>query len=130
MKHNVLLTIASLLSILLTTFHLTDDIVRGMSPGGVVNLAVVLVLVVWLYGTLVLAERRSGHVIILVASFLASGLPVVHMMGKEGVAGGAIAKSSGAFFFAWTLLALGVTATFSVILSARGLRSLQRGQPR
>jgi hypothetical protein len=130
MKHNVMLTIASLLSILLTTFHLTDDIVRGMSSGGVVNLAVVLVLVVWLYGTLVLAERRSGHVIILVASLLGSGLPVVHMMGQGGVAGGAIAKSSGAFFFAWTLLALGVTAIFSVILSARGLRNLQRGQPR
>jgi len=25
----------------------------------------VLILVVWLYGTLVLAERRSGHVILL-----------------------------------------------------------------
>jgi hypothetical protein len=33
----------------------------------------------------------------------------------------AIAKSSGAFFFIWTLLALGVTALFSVILSMRGL---------
>jgi hypothetical protein len=50
----------------------------------------VRILVVWLYGTLVLAERRSGHV----------------------------------------LLLLGVTATFSVILSARGLWSLQRGQSR
>ena len=38
--------------------------------------------------------------------------------------GGAIAKSSGAFFFIWTLLALGVTALFSVILSARALLSL------
>jgi hypothetical protein len=33
MKHNVMLTIASLLSILFMTFHLTDDIVRGMEPG-------------------------------------------------------------------------------------------------
>ena len=130
MKRNVMLTIASLLSILFTTFHLTDDIVRGMSPGGVSNLAVVLVLVVWLYGTLVLAERRSGYVIILVASLLGSGLPVVHMIGKGGVVGGAIAKSSGAFFFAWTLIALGVTAIFSVILSARGLWSLQWGKSR
>jgi hypothetical protein len=62
MKENAFLTIASLLSILFTTFHLTDDIVRGMSPGGLVNLAVVLVLVVWLYATLVLAERRSVRV--------------------------------------------------------------------
>jgi uncharacterized membrane protein YGL010W len=34
------------------------------------------------------------------------------------------------FFFVWTLLALGVTAVFSVILSARGLWSLRRGQQR
>jgi hypothetical protein len=40
---------------------------------------------------------------------------------KGGAIGGAIAKSSGAFFFVWTLLALGVSSLFSVILSARGL---------
>ena len=40
---------------------------------------------------------------------------------KGAGVGGAIAKSSGAFFFIWTLLALGVTALFSVILSVRGL---------
>jgi hypothetical protein len=34
MKHTSTLTITSLLSILFTTFHLTHDIVRGMSPGG------------------------------------------------------------------------------------------------
>jgi len=128
MKHQVALTITSLLSILFTTFHLTDDIVYGMSPGGLQNLPVVLVLVVWLYATLVLVERRSGCVIILVLSLLASGLPVIHMTGSAGVTAGI--KSGGAFFFAWTLLALGVTAIFSVILSARGLRSLLRGQPR
>ena len=53
-------------------------------------------------------------------------VPVIHMKGK-GV--GEIAKSSGGFFFVWTLLALGTTATFSLILSARGLWSLRRGQP-
>ena len=88
MKHTVTLTITSVLTILCTTFHLTDDIVRGMSPGGLSNLPVVLVLVVWLYGTLVLAERRSGYVIILVASLLASGLPIVHMTNKGGAVGG------------------------------------------
>ena len=57
MKQNVILTITSLLSVLFMTFHLTDDIVRGMEPGNVPNLAGVLILVVWLYGALVLAER-------------------------------------------------------------------------
>ncbi|HEY2293226.1 MAG TPA: hypothetical protein VGM86_21205 [Thermoanaerobaculia bacterium] len=127
MKHNVILTITSLLSILLLTFHLTDDIVHGMEPGGLSNYTGVLILVVWLYGTLVLAERRSGYVILLLGSLLGAVVPIVHMRGK-GV--GEIAKSSGGFFFVWTLLALGVTALFSLILSVRGLWSLRRGQPR
>ena len=62
MKHNVMLTITSLLSILFMTFHLTDDIIRGMASGGVSNLFGVLILVVWLYGTLVLhvSVRQQG----------------------------------------------------------------------
>jgi hypothetical protein len=119
MKQNVALTIASLLSILVMTFHLTDDVVRGMEPGTIANLIVLPILVVQLYGTLVLLGKRSGYVIILLGSLLLLVVPVVHMKGA-GV-GGAIAKSDGAFFFIWTLLALGVTALFSVILAARGL---------
>ena len=60
MKHNTMLTIASLLSILFCTFHLTDDIIRGWLPGTAINLTAVPICVVWLYGTLVLAERRFG----------------------------------------------------------------------
>ena len=121
MKQNVMLTIASLLSILFTTFHLTDDIVRGMEPGTLSNLIVLPILVVWLYGTLVWAGKRSGYIIILLGSLLGLVVPVIHMMGKGVGVGGNIAKSSGAFFFVWTLIALGVTALYSVILSARGL---------
>ena len=121
MKHNITLTIASVLSILLITFHLTDDIVRGMEPGKLLDLIAVPILVAWLYGTLVLAEKRSGNVIILIGSLLGLVVPVVHMMGKGVGVSGNIAKSSGAFFFIWTLIALGVTALFSVILSARAL---------
>ena len=131
MKHSVMLTIASLLSVLFLTLHLTDDIVRGMEPGGLSNLiGGVLISVVWLYGTLVLAGRRSGYVIILLGSLLGLAVPYIHMRGKGvGVASG-IANSSGGFFFVWTLIALGVTALFSVILSVRGLWSLRRGQSR
>ncbi|PYU67593.1 MAG: hypothetical protein DMG49_18250 [Acidobacteria bacterium] len=67
------------------------------------------ILVVWLYGTLVLAERRSGYIIMLVGSLLASGMPVIHVMGAGGVFRGQIAKSSPAFLFVWTLHALGVS---------------------
>jgi hypothetical protein len=130
MRHNVILTIASLLSILFLTFHLADDIVRGMEKGGISNLTAVPIFVVWLYGTLALGEQRSGYVIILLGSLLGLGVPVIHMMGKGVGVDGPIARSSGAFFFVWTLIALGVTALFSVILSARGLWSLRRGQAR
>jgi hypothetical protein len=119
MKQNVVLTIASLLSILFITLHTADDIVRGMEPGTLFDLILLPILAVWLYGTLVLAGKRSGYVIILLASLLGLLVPVIHMKGA-GV-GGAIAKSSGAFFFIWMLLALGVTALFSVMLSVRGL---------
>ena len=131
MKLSVMLTIASLLSVLLFTFHLTDDIVRGFEPGGLANLiGGSLISVVWLYGTLVLAGRRSGYIILLIGSLLGLGIPIIHMWGKGvGVASG-IANSSGGFFFVWTLIALGVTALFSVILSAQGLWSLRRGQSR
>ena len=130
MRHNLMLTIASLLSVLLFSFHLADDIVRGFEKGGVSNLTAVPIFVVWLYGTLVLAGRRSGYVIILLGSLLSLAVPILHMKGKGvGVASG-IANSSGGFFFVWTLIALGVTALFSVILSARGLWGLRRGQPR
>jgi hypothetical protein len=128
MKHNTMLTIASLLSILLVTFHLADDIVRGMEKGGVSTLVAVPILVVWLYGTLVLAERRLGYLIILLGSLLGSVVPVIHMMGKGVGVDSNIANSSGAFFFVWTLFALGVTALFSVILSVRGLWSPQWGR--
>jgi hypothetical protein len=119
MKPNHTLVIASLLSILLMTFHLTDDIVRGMEPGTLFDLIPVPILAIWLFGTLVLPERTAGRVIILLGSLLGLVIPVVHMKGA-GV-GGAIAKSPGSFFFIWTLYALSVTSFFSVILAARAL---------
>jgi hypothetical protein len=66
----------------------------------------------------------------LVGSLFALGMPVIHVMGAGGVFRGAIAQSSGAFLFVWTLHALGVTGMFSFIRSVGGLRSLQRSKPR
>jgi hypothetical protein len=130
MKPSAMLAVASLLSILLNTLHLADDVIRGMEKGGVSTLVAVPIFVVWLYGTLVLAERRLGYVIILLGSLLGLAVPILHMMGKGVGVGSNIANSSGAFFFVWTLLAIGVTALFSVILSVRCLWSPQWGQSR
>src|ERR1041385_7618427 len=129
MKDKAILSITSLLSILFFAFHWADDIVRGMSPRGLSGLGGVLILVVWLYGTLVLGERRLGYVIMLLGSIGGLGVLVIHMRGA-GLVGGRIANSSGVFFWVWTLIALGVTSTISIILSARGLWGLLRGQSR
>ena len=127
MKHSVILTIASLLSILFFMFHLADDIVFGFEPGGISNLvALVLIAVVWLYGALVLAERRSGYIIMLIMSLLSLVVPIVHMKGKGVGEASSLANTSGHFFFVWTLLAIGVLGLFSVILAARELWSLRK----
>ena len=125
MKHNVTLTITSLLLILFLTFHLADDIRRGYEPGGLSNLVGgVLITVVLLYGTLVLAERRSGYIIMLLGSLLAMFVPYIHMKGKGVGLASRMAYTSGHFFFVWTLIAIGALGLFCAILSARGLWSL------
>jgi hypothetical protein len=130
MKQSVLLTLTSVLTLLFLTLHLADDIVRGFEKGGPSNLLAVPIAVIWLYGTLVLAERRSGYVIVLLASLLGAYVPVIHFKAAGGVVGRGIATSSGALFWVWTLLALGVCAVFSLILSAHGLWKLQWGRSR
>jgi hypothetical protein len=124
MKQSAMLTTASLLTILFMTLHLAGDIVFRMAPAGLVNLFAVLVFVVQLYGTLVLGGRRAGYIIIFLGSVFGLLIPVIHMKGTRGVIGGDIGNSGQAFLFVWTILALGVTSTFSVILSASALLSL------
>jgi hypothetical protein len=128
-KQSTLLTVTSLLSILFLTIHLTSDF---LYDEGELSLQLVLIaaliLTVLLWGTLVLAERRTGHVIMLLGSLLALAMPVMHLMRARGVAS-TLARPD-AFFFIWVLLALGVTGLFCALLSVRGLVSLHRGRPR
>jgi hypothetical protein len=120
MKRSVLLTILSLTAILLTTFHISDDIVRGFEPGGFKNLIGIAMFGLWLYGALVLAGRRSGYVIMLLGSLLGSVMPVAHMMGA-GMVGGRVEGSSGIHFWVWTMLTLGVVSLTAAILAARSI---------
>lgn len=122
-NNNGVLKITSLLSLLLLTLHVTDDIVRGISKAESSNTALV-VLVVLLYGTLVLAERQWGHVIMFIVGLFAVVVPVLHMRGAHYPE---IAASTGGFFFVWTLWALGALGGVTMILSVRGLWSLRRG---
>ena len=120
-KLDRVLVITSLLTLLLATLHLADDIVRGFEKGGRANLMAVPICVVWLYATIMLAGRRSGYIILLLGSLLGMFVPWVHMGGRGVGMGSRIAGTHGGFFFVWMLIAIGVTSLFSAILCVQGL---------
>jgi len=121
-KRNIL-TIASLLSIVLLPFHIGGDIVLGFDQGGPgLVFIVVPILLVIACGTFLLAERRSGHVIMLLGGLVALAMPIIH---RNNGFTAAVGKSPGGLFFIWTLIALGVTGGLTVILSVLGLWNLR-----
>jgi hypothetical protein len=113
MKDDVVLTVASLLSLLFMTFHMTHDVMR-QAEGAVTYPIPVLVFALWLYGTVALSGRVWGYVIMLVGGLFGAAMIVVH-------AQGIVVSKSGGFFFVWTLFALSTTGWVTMILSARGL---------
>ena len=114
MKHNVTLTVASLLTLLFMTFHLTHDVIR-QAEGSVKYPIPVFIFALWLYGTLMLSDRVSGYIIMLLGGLFGAGMIIVHSRGL-------VVGKSGGFFFVWTLFALSTTGWVTMILSARGLR--------
>jgi hypothetical protein len=126
MNDKVSLKIMSLLAILLFAFHWIDEIARGLTAGNLSAFGGVVILVVWMYGTVALGERRSGRVIMLLGSILGLGVLVLHMRGV-GLVGSKIANSGRVFFWVWTLIALGVTSAMAMLLSARGMLGTRRG---
>ena len=127
MNAHIALRTASLLSIVLMTLHLADDMVRGFDTPGPASLIGIAILVVWLFGATLLAHRLSGAVILLLGALFASAMPVIHLRGS-GI--DEVAASRGGLFFLWTLLALGVTGTFSFLLAAQELWRRRGGGPR
>ena len=128
-KQNMILVVTSLLSILLVTLHVSDDIVRGYEPGGFKHIQTILTMALWLYGTLALAGRRSGYVLMLLGALLGCLVSLAHMRGA-GYVGGRVAHTDGMLLWVFSQLTLGVTASVSVFLAAQGLWSLRRGQRR
>ncbi|HXE83790.1 MAG TPA: hypothetical protein VN513_10730 [Gemmatimonadales bacterium] len=120
MRPSVTLTISSLLSIILFSFHWADEISRGMESGRMDSIGGIVILVVWLVGTVVLAERRSGYIITLLGGILGVGVLILHMQGA-GLVSRRIADTPGIFFWVWTLITLGVTSALSLILSVLAL---------
>lgn len=114
MKQHPTLTIVMLITIVLTSLHFTHDILHdsdGLAPGEVaIMLAILLILLI---GTVMLAGRRAGFVIMLLGGLAAAYMPFLHGMGPRATRWG--------FAFIWTMLAMGVTGLLGAILSAQAL---------
>lgn len=124
MNNGSMLTVSSLLSIVLFSIHMAFDIVHGVEPGNRTDLTgTVLIEVTWLSAALLLVERRSGLILLLVGAVLAMVVPTLHM-NPSGI-GARYAETRGAVFFFWSLLALGVSGAFTFVLCVRGLWSLR-----
>jgi len=123
MKDSITLTVTSLLTILFVTFHLSDEITRGMEKGKLNMVIPILVLGGWMYGALALSGRRSGYIIMLLGAIIGMGIPIVHMAGG-GLVSMRIANSRNAFFWVWQNFTLGMISACSLILAVRGLWSL------
>ena len=127
MKRNIVLTITSLVSILLLSFHLTQDALRekpGSWPAGPGNLVAILILLVLLLGPTLLAERRSGLVIMLLCGLFSAAMPVLHLTSPRF----GLVPRPGQPFFVCTLIAFRVIGLFSMILAARDLWRFKRGE--
>ena len=123
MRQTITLTISSLLTLVLFSLHLTDDVLHAKAgldlSGTVISLVIMLVL---LYGTVVLAGRRLGYTIMLLGGIASAYMPFLHGLGPSATRWG--------FFFVWTLLAMGVSGSFSAILSIGALwRSIRARAP-
>ena len=114
MTHKNMLVGTSLLSVLLLSFHLAQDALHakaGTFEAGPGNLTAILILVVLLAGPALLADRRSGRIIMLFGALFAIGMPALHFN-----VGHVWSKHQAALFFVWCLIALGVNGLFSLML--------------
>lgn len=112
-KHNVLLIVASLLSLVFMIVHLTQDTIL-QAEGSMTYPIPVVFLALWLYATLMASDRVWGNIMMLLGGLLSVGMIVVH-------ARGIVVTPSGGFFVVWTLFALSTTGWLTIILAARSL---------
>ncbi len=124
-QNDRLLSVCSLLTILLFSIHMSDDVVRGYEPRGLSNLSGLAIMAVWLSATLLLIGRRVGYLAILLGSLLCCLFPIAHLRGA-GVT--SVVATPGGHLFVWILFAIGVlapcTAALAVLCLWRTRRSL------
>ena len=120
MKRNDLLSVTSILAVFLLALHISQDIVFGFDRAGLNRLVGVAILLVILCGAVLLRERLSGEVIMLLGGLMAAVMLPLHM--RNGLRPEFLAKD-GALLFVWTLYVLGVMGAFTIILAVQALWS-------
>ena len=127
MTDNLMLRNTSLLLLLLLTLHVVDDIVHGFDSAGLINMIGIAALGLLIYGTLVLHERVSGHIVMLFVALFSVLMPVIHLRSARI---NETAQASGGFFFIWMLWILGVVGICGIILVIQGLLNLRQNRRR
>ncbi len=128
MKPDKLAIVLPVLIVIFLVSHLSQDIVFGYEPPKVATLVALPFVALWLYLALALAGRGSGYILLIIGALASTVVPIIHMSG--GGVRQEVVQSSGGIFFIWTLLAIAVTASFSVLLALHGLWSLRPGARR
>jgi hypothetical protein len=112
-NHKVILAAASLLSLLLTIVHLSQDVLL-LAVGSVTYPIPVVVFTVWLYGTLLLADRLGGLIIMLFGGLIGAAMIVVH---SKGI----VVGRAGGLSFVVNLFVLSTSGWMTMILAGRGI---------
>jgi hypothetical protein len=111
MNNKRMLIVASLLTLLLTIIHMSQDTIL-QAVGSVKYPIPVVVFAVWLCATLLLSDRIVGYIIMLLGGLIGAGMIVTHS--RTLVVG-----NSGGLFFVWTLFTLSTVGWLTAILAAR-----------
>lgn len=118
MKKLDLLSWTSIVSVLLLSLHISQDIAFAFDRAGLNHLTGVAILLVVLCGAVLLREQLFGKVIILLGGLMSAGMLPLHM--RNGLRPEFLEKS-GALLFIWNLYVLGVIGAFTIILAVLSL---------
>lgn len=123
MKYNDLLALTSILSVILLSLHISQDIVFGLDRAGLNHLVGIAILLVIACGALLLRDRALGKVIMLLGGLMALAMLPLHM--RHGLKPEFLQRS-GALLFIWTIYVLGVNGALSIILAVLALRERRK----
>lgn len=126
MRHKTLLLGNSLFAILLLSLHFAHDALHakiGTFEAAAGNLIAIVILAVLLAGTVLLSERRSGQIIMLLTALFAIMMPVLHFNPNAD-----LNARGEALLFVWGLIALGVSGLFSLALLSTEIPRVWRGR--